>query len=629
MEVAVVAGFSAKRDMNINSCHVIGNFCKIVVKMAKLIRYTVNVVIGMLIYLMSVPVAFAQNPYSLVVRPVDKDSVFVGENLDLKTSFSSQLQCRQYIEKLPVALQTIGYIACSIDSISFADSQAVIFLYLGDKYNSVNLRIRKEDMQYLEGNGWERKFGGNTSIPFLDYQIMSSKLLDHFEDNGYPFAKVYLDSVKIENRRIHALLNIEKGFPYHIDSIRTFGPGKISRNFIHHYLDVEKGSLYNKGKLDKINQRLLELPYLEQSQPWDLSMLNTGSLINLYLRQKKSNQINVLAGFLPSNQQLGGKLLLTVDANLKLNNAFGGGEQFGLLWQQLQPKSPKLHLVYTQPYIFNSPFSGDFLFELNKRDSSFLNIIGQIGLLYMLSGTKTAKVLFQTQKSNVLQIDTVSIKSTKKLPDVADVSSWNVGINYDVSNTDYRFNPRKGNDLTLFVSAGNKTIKKNNLVTQIRDTAFDYNRLYDSVKPKTYQMRFTIREAHYFKLGTQSVLKTGLDAGYYLSSSYFRNELFQIGGYRLLRGFNEESIYTNRYLVGTIEYRYLLGLNSNFFVFSDMGVTSNNIIRQSNSYIGAGGGLSFRTPGGIFNLSYAVGRRDDTSFDIKQSKIHFGYVSIF
>jgi hypothetical protein len=59
-------------------------------------------------------------------------------------------------------------------------------------------------------------------------------------------------------------------------------------------------------------------------------MLNTGSLINLYLKPKKSNQVNVLAGFLPSNVQTGGKLLLTVDANLRLQNAFGSGENIAL-----------------------------------------------------------------------------------------------------------------------------------------------------------------------------------------------------------------------------------------------------------------------------------------------------------
>ena len=96
-----------------------------------------------------------------------------------------------------------------------------------------------------------------------------------------------------------------------------------------------------------------------------------------------------------------------------------------------------------------------------------------------------------------------------------------------------------------------------------------------------------------------------------------------------MRGFDEEAIFASTYLVGTIEYRYLLGLNSNFFAFTDLGWTSNTITSQRNSYIGAGVGLSFETKGGIFNLSYAAGKRNDLDFDIRQSKIHFGYVSIF
>ena len=138
-----------------------------------------------------------------------------------------------------------------------------------------------------------------------------------------------------------------------------------------------------------------------------------------------------------------------------------------------------------------------------------------------------------------------------------------------------------------------------------------------------------MKAAHYFKTGKQTVLKTAVNAGWYESPTSFRNELFQIGGYRLLRGFDEESIYTNRYAVGSIEYRYLVGLNSNFFVFSDFGFSNNSILKQSNNYLGAGAGLSFETKGGIFNISYAVGKQNDLNFDIKQSKIHFGYVSIF
>lgn len=597
--------------------------------MAKLTRYGVIVVIGLLMCVDLVAIAKAQNVYKLIVHPADKDSAFVSAKLGIKTSFSTALECHRYIENLSNLLHSKGYISSSVDSVITADNHTVIYLFMGDLYNSLHLAISQNDKLYLQQAGWDEKRAGNGRMLFSDYQIMSDRLLDYFEENGYPFAKVYLDKVAINSGTIAATLNIEKGFPYHVDSIRLYGPAKISRNFIHHYLSIDRGSLYDKAKLAKIDQRLLELPYVEQAQPWDVTMLNTGSLVNLYLRPKKSSQVNVLAGFLPSNQQLGGKLLLTVDANLQLQNALGNGESFGLIWQQIQPKSPKLHLQYAQPYMFNTPFGIDFLFELNKRDSSFLNILGQLGLLYMLSPNKTARVLLQSRQTNVLQLDTFIIKATHKLPDIADVSSLNLGFTYDVSNTDYRFNPRRGNELTVFISAGNKTIRKNNLVTQIKDTGFNYAGLYDSIKLKTYQMRLNVRAAHYFNTGRQSVVKTGINAGWYESPGYFRNELFQIGGYRLLRGFDEESIYTNRYAVATVEYRYLAGLNSNFFVFSDFALSNNRIINKSNSYVGVGGGLSMETKAGIFNISYAVGKRNDLNFDIKQSKIHFGYVSIF
>ena len=290
-----------------------------------------------------------------------------------------------------------------------------------------------------------------------------------------------------------------------------YGPGKISRNFIHRYLNIERGSIYQKDKLGKINQRLLELPYLEQLQPWDVTMLNTGSIVNLYLAQKKSNQINVLAGFLPSNQQFGGKLLLTVDANLQLQNAFGTGESVGLVWQQIQPKSPRLHLQYTQPYLFNSPFGIDFLFELYKKDSSFLNINGQFGLLYMLSPNRTGKLTLQTLRTNVLDVGTFRVKAFKRLPDIADVSSINLGMEYDIANTNYRFNPGSGNELTIAASAGNKSIRKNSAIIQIKDPSFNYNRLYDTVKLKTYQLRLRLKAAQYFSVGKQAVLKAGVN----------------------------------------------------------------------------------------------------------------------
>ena len=138
--------------------------------------------------------------------------------------------------------------------------------------------------------------------------------------------------------------------------------------------------------------------------------------------------------------------------------------------------------------------------------------------------------------------------------------------------------------------------------------------------------------AHYFPLAKLSVLKAGISGGAYFSPSIFRNELFQIGGYRLLRGFDEESIYATRYAVATAEYRYLFSLNSYLFFFVDYGVTKNKyqLLDVNNQFAGVGLGLTYEAKLGLINISYAVGRRNDVAFNIREaSKLHFGYINYF
>jgi outer membrane protein assembly factor BamA len=122
-----------------------------------------------------------------------------------------------------------------------------------------------------------------------------------------------------------------------------------------------------------------------------------------------------------------------------------------------------------------------------------------------------------------------------------------------------------------------------------------------------------------------------INGGYLMSSNIFRNELFQIGGYRLLRGFDEASQFLSQYAIGTAEYRYLIGENSYFNVFSDggWGKDAGTGVNRSFAYLSAGLGLAFETKVGLFNLAWAVGSRNDIPFNLRQSKIHFGFISYF
>jgi len=581
------------------------------------------------------PRAFAQSPntYRLHIHYTDKDNSFNPQPLKLQTAFANRAVCFEYINGLPALLGSKGYPTASVDSITEGADLTDIDLFLGKQYHWIKLMPDNIEKKAIAESGFiERNFSGKL-LNMSQLQTLEQRILNYYEKNGYPFAEIYLDSIRLDDDKMDALLRTKKGPLYHVDSIRVFGKARISNKFLQHYLNLPRGSIYDRNKLEQVSKRLLELPYIREVQPNDITMLGTGSVLNLYLAPKRSSQANFLVGFLPANGQ-SGKLQLTADVNLNLKNALNSGETILVNWQQLQVKSPRLNLGYQQPYIFNSPFGVDFSFDLFKKDTTFLQLNGQLGLQYILSANQSGKVFVQWQNSFLLGsgVDTAQVKATKKLPPNIDVTAVNLGVDYDWNKTDYKLNPRTGNEIKVTASAGVKNVKKNSDILNIRDPLFNYASLYDSIKPKSYQFRIKLTAAHYFPVGKQATVKAGLNAGIFSSQNIFRNELFQIGGYRLLRGFDEESIYATQYGTLTAEYRYRLALNSFMFGFVDAGWVKNKYqaVKLRNTFIGTGLGLAFETKFGLLNISYAVGKRDDAKFNLRgASKIHFGYVNYF
>ncbi len=573
------------------------------------------------------------NLYQLHIKFVDKDSSFNLQPLKIQTGFTSRGLCRTYVNGLTSLLHSKGYPTASIDSIFEFDDYTIIHLFLGKQYQWIKLTADGIEKAAMDESRFKEKDYAGKLLNIQQLLTLQEKILRYYEKNGYPFAEVFLDSIRLDDDRMEALLRSRRGPLYHIDSIRVLGKAKISKKFLGHYLGLPNGSLYNKEKLELVGKRMLELPYLQEVQPNDITMLGTGSVLNLYLAPKRSSQANFLIGFLPSTNE-SGKLQLTADVNLDLKNALSNGETILFKWQQLQPKSPRLNLGYQQPYIFNSSFGFDFLFDLFKKDSTFLQVNALLGLQYLLSANQSGKIFVQWQNSFLLGtgVDTNLVKATKKLPPNIDVTAINVGLDYDWNGTDYRLNPRKGNEIKITTAVGIKNIKKNNEILNLKDPVFNYSSLYDSVKVRSYQFRVKLTAAHYFSVGKQATVKTGVSGGMYISPSTFRNELFQIGGYKLLRGFSEESIYATQYAVLSAEYRYLLALNSYMFGFVDAGWVKNKYqsVNLNNNFIGAGLGLAFETRFGLLNISYAAGKRNDVKLNLREaSKIHFGYVNYF
>jgi outer membrane protein assembly factor BamA len=579
---------------------------------------------------------YGQDKHLLQLIPVSKGMTQKEDILGGIREFNNINECRRFLkDELVAGLQKKGYLAASVDSIFENENKTIAWVYSGQKYGWGELIVDSIALEAVKQKPALAEISKGSLLDPEKLVVYKENLLQYFENNGYPFASVKLDSSYFLGDKLNASLKVVVGPLYHIDSISVEGNLRIKKVFLEKYLDSPSGSIYQGDKLDKISKKISQLGFLRESRPWDLTLLGTGSKLNLYLESKRSSQINLLAGLMPSNTQLGGKLLLTGEADMQLKNAFGGGENMLLNWQQLQVQSPRLLIGFQKPYLFKSNAGIDFQFNLFKKDSTFLTLNTRLGIQYDISTNKTVKVFFQQFSSSLLDVDTNRVKFTKKLPAYVDIGTGNIGVDLIINNTDDRFNPRSGILWSTRITGGVRKIKKNNAIIELKQDAqgkpFNYATLYDTVKASSAQLRFNFNIEGYQKIGRQSTVKLAIQGGYLQSERLYTNELFQVGGIKTLRGFDEESIFASEFLIATLEYRYLIGPSSYLFSFVDAAHAGrkNYQLNYTGRYLGAGLGLSFETKSGIFKLAYAVGKQPNSTLNFREAKIHFGFVSLF
>ncbi len=581
-----------------------------------------------IIVLSSIPYAVAQRQYYVqYASPTGKVIT-----LDfLANVHASKLAAVAYMPQAVTALQANGYITAAIDTVLYGTDTARVQLYLGEQFKWGKLGVQYSEPKALASCGY------NAAQPLQYAQLLQlqNKLLTYYQEQGHPFVSIKLDSFALLGNTITAQLITHKGQLYTIDSIRLYGNVTLANHYLQKQLNIANGSTYKKSVLDAIPKRIQDLNFVQAQYPYSLTMLAQSAVVNVYLQPRKSSVINVLLGVIPAPNPNGlaqvqsNKLFLSGDANILLNNTLGTGETMALVYQQLSINSRRIQLQYRQPYVFKTDYTVDAGFEIYKRDSSYLNLDIQSGVAYNVNANTTGRAYVQYTKTNTFP-DTAAIRLTRRLNDNIDIKLLNVGVDYILNTTDYRRNPRRGKELHSTLSFGRKVIGINSGVVAIKDPNFDFSKLYDTIKKNTYQLKLKLHAASYYKLAKQSVLKLGIQSGLLLSQNYFRNELFQIGGFKILRGFDEESQFCNQYAVGTVEYRLLTGADSYLLAFVDGGYTANSIgTTYTHTYLGTGVGLNLATKSGIFNISFAVGTRNDIPLGFKQAKLHFGYVNVF
>ncbi len=541
-----------------------------------------------------------------------------------KQLFKNEKEAQQYLKTTQQKLILQGYLEASFDSIKQQHDSIFADLHTGRKYTVnnpvVDVSKRKKKKSTPSGNVFEA-------------DIAKETLIQNLENNGYPFAKVTSDSIQLNDSSVSYKYDVDKGKLILIDSFINHGTSKLTKGFIQNYVLIKSKQPYNESRIKDIDKLLQKLPYAIVRQPSNILFRDNKADIHLYLDKRKVNSFDFLIGFLPGSNR--GKILITGEVRVHLQNSFKRGEEIYLEWRKLQRQSQLLDVRFNYPYLLNAPIGVNFTFNLEKRDSSSLDLAWQLGLPYITSSNNYVKGFYKYFQTIVLAADTTFAKLNKKLPNNLDATYNQYGVQAYYENLDYLFSPHKGYDMKLTGSIGTKKIKPNNQITTLQDdfSGFNYESLYDSIKRKSIKGDIFWMGNYYLPLGKKQrhILKFSLNGGSVFNQNLLRNELLRIGGNRLLRGFDEQSILVSTYNIATLEYRMMIQRNSYFFVFMDAAYIHrkfNNTIFQDFPF-GFGAGITFETKIGIFGLTYALGQQKDKSVDFRNSKLHFGYVATF
>ena len=560
--------------------------------------------------------SIAQKNYYLEIQSVDGSDVL--KKIPYKKQFASKASRDKELQNVLFTCYDNAFLTASFDSLVTDSLFLRAYLNVGDQYKWAYLKKGNVDEGVLSEIGFREKLYSNKPVSFKNVKRVQEKLITYYENNGYPFAAVKLDSIFIANGIIAAQLKLTKNAEILIDSIVIKGNSKIIPVYIYNYLGIKPGSLYNEAQLKKVNTRIAELPFIRSTKPASIAFSDKFNKLILSLEKKRASQFDGIVGILPDN--ITGKILFTGDVRLKLQNGLGRGELIDLNWRKLQSQTQDLKVRLVYPFILRTPFGLDYNFKLYKKDTTFLDVNQNIGVQYLLIGGNYVKVFYNNKTSTLLS--TKGLEYLTTLPANADVSTNMYGLGLKYEKLDYRLNPRKGFTILMNASAGTKKIKKNSKLNPV---------VYEKLRLSSALYNGDFEGAIFLPIANRSTFKIGAQAAFIYGEATFQNELSRIGGLKTLRGFDEESIYASSFSILTLEYRFVLEQNSYLYVFGDGAWYENNEVSRyvQDTPFGFGAGISFETKAGIFSINYALGKQFSNPIEFRSGKIHFGIVNYF
>ena len=210
------------------------------------------------------------NPFEIDL--IDKASAEVFEKLKYPRKVRDEKAARKEMQEIREKLFNEGYLTASFDTINSDSAGYRTRLYIGKPYFWAKLITNLSDRTLLGQIGFKERYFNGTPLTGKDISALLRSIVRYYERNGYPFASASLDSISFSGDSLVAMLDVNKNLLIRMDTIQVKGSSKIKSSYLHNYLDIKPGHLYDESKIEKIGKKLDELPFASEIRPFEMEL---------------------------------------------------------------------------------------------------------------------------------------------------------------------------------------------------------------------------------------------------------------------------------------------------------------------------------------------------------------------
>jgi hypothetical protein len=547
---------------------------------------------------------------------LDPENTLPHQTLQERT-FPDTLAMKEGLQTIIQNLQESGYLFARIDSLVAYSDRHAAYLFSGPRF-SYHIRSGNIEEAVLRQLRLEGLLEGKT-IPFDGLEIPKRRIVSWYENHGYPFARVSLENVNLDGDQIFGELMVTPMEYVVFDTLELSGEVNVHPSFLANHTGIRPGAPYSERIAARVADRVADLPFLRVSAPPVVRFPGREARIAVPVVRRPANRFDGIAGLTGSGTEAE-PYRLTGQLNLKLVNALERGETFDMNWQGLGHGTQRLELSAQYPYIFSTPLITGLFFSLHKQDTSYISLRRRPEFSFSSPAGIIVKAFADWRSTDLLNPSRYA--GAVSLPAQIDTRVTFYGMELLRQSPGYAATFREGTRYMLSLAAGSRNIRKNPNLDEA---------LYQGIALRQTQVTGSLGATLRQPLGGRFTWVSQLDAASLLGDQLFENELFRIGGFASLKGFDEQSVFASSYSIITQEVRYFTGELSFLSLLFNAAWFEKQIrgdYHQGWPW-GIATGISLQTAPGILSVYYALGKQPGIPMSFRNAKLHFGFISLF